>query len=213
MPAKVKKANEILDLAGKRRRTLDDLPADPSIKALALYASGLESLAGIATKFPSLRVLNIDGCKVTNLAPLAKLGKLEYLGAARNKLRSLRGLPRSLTAIRASGNKIASLADLAGLTKLEELDLGKNAIAKLDGLGKLRALAKLSLSGNPIRRLENLERLAELRELSIDGEKITSVSPATARWLEAQDRSFDFHTDPAVRRTNVAQFLVSRSRV
>jgi Leucine-rich repeat (LRR) protein len=211
MPAKVRKAEEILNLAGKRRRTLDDLPANPSIKALALYSTGLVSLAGIAKKFPELRVLNIDGNKVTDLAPLASLTKLEYLGAARNKLRSLRGLPRSLTAIRAGDNQIDSLADLARLTKLEELYLDDNAIAKLEGLGKLRALAKLSLSGNPIRRLEKLERLAELRELTVDGDKITSVSPATARWLEAQ-RPFSFRADPAVRRTNVSDFLVSRSR-
>jgi Leucine-rich repeat (LRR) protein len=209
MPATVKKAAEILDLAGKRLRTLDDVPANPSIKALVLYSTGLVSLGGIAKKFPALRVLNIDGNKVTDLAPLASLTKLEYLGAARNKLRSLRGLPRSLTAIHAGDNAIASLADLARLTKLEHLYLDDNAIAKLEGLGKLRALSKLSLAGNPIRRLENLERLAELRELTVDGDKITSVSPATARWLEAQ-RSFSFHADPAVRRTNVSKFLASR---
>lgn len=209
MPAIVKKSAEILDLAGKRRRTLDDLPVSPSIKALVLYATGLVSLAGIADKFPALRVLNIDDTKVTNLAPLAALTKLEYLGAARNKLTSLRGVPRSVTVIHAGENELESLADVAALTKLEELDLADNAIAKLAGLRKLRALKKLSLSANPITRLENLEHLDALRELVIDGDAIASVAPATGRWLAARDKAFLFHADPAVLRTNIPRFLAS----
>lgn len=210
MPAKVRKAAEILDLAGKRHRTLDELPVSPGITALVLYNSGLTSIAGIAKKFPALRVLNIDGNKVSNLAPLAALTKLEYLGAERNGLTSLRGLPRTVTAIHASGNAITSLGPLAALTKLEELYLGDNAIAKLAGFDKLRRLKTLSLAGNPIVRLENLEHLGALRELTIDGDAITSVEPATARWLAKRGTAFIFHTDPAVLRTNIPRFLAAR---
>lgn len=82
---------------------------------------------------PSLRTLLLDGNRLSSLAPLAALRRLEVLVVARNRLRGLRGLE--------------------GLPALRRVDAGHNLIGRLEDVGALvgaALLGDLDLRGNEL---------------------------------------------------------------
>ena len=91
--------------------------------------NGVEDLAGIEYAV-NLRSLVVPYGRISNLAPLAGLTSLVYLGLRYNA--------------------IVDATPLAGLTSLTELSLHDNAIANLEPLAGLTSLTKLKLQYNRI---------------------------------------------------------------
>lgn len=88
------------------------------------------ALPGLA---PTLRALRLDGNRLSSLAPLAPLTRLETLTVARNALCDLRGLNSHvrLRVLDVAGNALGRLEDVAALVQLPllgELDLRANPL-------------------------------------------------------------------------------------
>ncbi|PWZ00553.1 hypothetical protein BCV70DRAFT_199825 [Testicularia cyperi] len=100
----------------------------PALEELDLHDNELSYLTGIPT---SVRVLNVAGNRLTDMASFGHLLHLEELDI--------------------SDNQIESLTHLSCLKHLHTLKADRNAISSLDGIDKLRGMTHLSLSGNRLR--------------------------------------------------------------
>ena len=92
-----------------------------------------------------LRVLVLDGNRVSDLWPLAHLGNLEQLGLADSAV-----------------TDVSALQDLA---RLRRLDLGGGQVTDLSPLGDVGALEWLALPNGPAEAAAALDRLTGLRWL------------------------------------------------
>lgn len=103
-----------------------------------------------------LRELKLNGCGLTNIAPLAGNTLLELLELA--------------------NNSISDTAPLAELRSLRRLDLSQNALSSLDAFWGLDALEYLDISANSVVYLAPLENCSELKTLYASRNSIADIS-------------------------------------
>ncbi len=102
---------------------------------------------------------------VVDLAPLAKLSRLEHLdlnGTSKTDFTTLGNL-KQLTILRLNDTQIDDLAPLASLTHLEDISLARTRVTDLAPLAKLPALKFLNLSGTPVTDLAPLASIPSLQ--------------------------------------------------
>ena len=161
---------------------------------------GVRDLRGMETAV-NLRVLSITVNPISDLNPIAKLTRLEFLGmwglrgadiTPLANLANLRGLDiavcdisdisplsrlTNLTFLNARKNRIADLTPLANLANLVDLYLNDNRIIDIAPLANLTNLVNLHLNDNRIIDLTPLANLTNLVQLRLSTNMIRDVSP------------------------------------
>ncbi len=135
------------------------------------YADDLTGLED----FTSLRILKLNGNRITDLSPLRELSKLEELwlnSGTVSDLAPLSGLNK-LTTLMLQDNAVKNLTPLVGCSSLKKLDLSGNGLSDISALAYLSGLTWLELSDNSIRDLSALYSLTSLRTLNLSGNPLS----------------------------------------
>ena len=119
-----------------------------SLRSLDLYLATVHQPSDLSG-LTQLTGLELSGV-ISNLAPLAGLTQLTYLGLESNALTSISALHdlHQLQILDLIDNQLVDVSALAGMTKLVDLYAGANQIADLTPLRALPDLTFLELSGN-----------------------------------------------------------------
>jgi Leucine Rich repeats (2 copies) len=149
------------------------------LTALAAPSSNISDLTGLECA-ENLTNLDLAHNSVSDLTPLAKLGKLEFLNLYSNTvisdIRPLSGLT-NLQMLWLGENSISNFAPLSGLRNLTHLDINRNLISDLRPLASLTNLKFLALQVNQIRDLTGLSGLTNLEYLDLGWNLISDLSP------------------------------------
>lgn len=166
----------------------------------------------------ALQRLELQGNRLSILAPLSSLTALHTLSLTNNALTALPSLPSTLLSLRAADNRFgdggaSALASLNSLSALTHLDLARNFVhaAQVDLRG-CGALTYLDLSHNALSALPpGVATLTALHTLSLPHNSLTSLRELdlaalpTVRLVDVRyNRTLDtlpfsFVTHPAVR--------------
>jgi hypothetical protein len=130
-------------------------------------------------KFPNLRKLYLNECRVENNEALGELEGLEQLNLDKYAIDSLDVLERltALTDLTVSGVDLRSLQPLTGMTEMKNLWLSSDNITDIDDLSGLVNLEELVLYGNQIEDISSLRNLKKLTKLNLDENLIEDVEP------------------------------------
>lgn len=148
--------------------TVEDLRWCSGLEVLDL--TGVKSATECLEYLPSLRILSLHDCSVTDLTVFSGLKEIEYLDLSRNT--------------------IALVDALAELPKLERLIIRQNAVVNIEPLGKLVSLRQLDAGENAISDISPLDACTELETLVLDVNRISDVSALSSmKKLSALDIS------------------------
>lgn len=172
---------------------LESIATLPELKVLALEECGISSIAPLA-ELTSLTSLDLSNNAIRDISALAGLTGLTSLDLGSNALISLMGLEKlsALTSLDVSYNSIVSTAPLAAMTSLEVLNVTSNALRSLDSIGNLVQLKSLYASHNELLDLDPLTNCLALTHLDVSHNtllNINAVSALTA--LEELDFSYN----------------------
>jgi len=156
-------------------------PTDADMLGLTfLDASGLDiaDLTGLEYAL-NLRTFECIHSRLTSLAPLAGLVKLESLAFNENEISDLSPLAglSNLRSLNIHDNEISDISPLAGLSNLDMLDLHYNQITNASAVSGLSNLETLILEGNQISDASPLSGLSGLRTLRLGINEISDLSP------------------------------------
>ncbi|QCE14006.1 internalin A [Vigna unguiculata] len=151
------------------------------IQRLVLAENLIERLPVSLGKLQSLKLLNLDGNRITSLPDeLDQLVRLERLSVSRNSLASLPmtiGSLRNLVLLNVSNNKLRSLPESVGsCTSLEELQANDNLIEDLpSSVCNLSHLKSLCLDNNNVKQAPRnlLKDCKALQNISLHGNPIS----------------------------------------
>ena len=153
-----------------------------------------------ALPLPRLSKLLISENEIATCAAFEGHANLRHLDLSTNKLTSLAGLANmpKLELLNVSANEIADFpqGSLAGMNSLSVLYLGKNKIVSLEGFPRLPALELLGLSENQvadIKQLDHLKHNTMLRNLEMQENPI-ATEKADGFKLEVLIRLHDTNT-------------------
>ncbi len=176
------------------RNTIGDNTTDPLWLSDVIYISWLDagggdinvaSLEGIQV-LENLWTLDLDGCSVSDLAPLAGLTNLRNLYLRGNLITDISPLSglTNLDALdlsnspEAAGNSISDLSTLASLTQLTYLNAGWNSgITDASPLSSLVNLTYINLEWCHLSSVVPFYALYELDYLYLDGNDISDLTP------------------------------------
>lgn len=160
-------------------------------KRLDLAGVGLGSIPDEAYELTELLELQVSNNNLYELPEdfLGRLTKLERLGLAGNRLRSLPksvGGLKSLRGIWAHGNCLKTLPEeIRGCESLRNLVVGGNRLRELPGgISMLKNLEELSAPGNQLSKLPELGSMPLLREIDLHGNLIEEL-PEDLKGLRA----------------------------
>ena len=170
-----------------RAAIVEDLGVDPDritrvalqrLTRLGVIDREIESLEGLQHA-PNLRLLDLSGNPISDLAPLVNLTNLEELLLSGGRISDLTPLANlhNLDILILNGNDITDISPLGGLTNLWVLKMSYNGISDLAPLAGLTNLEELLLNENRISDVEPLRGLTNLRTLKIEGNLIVDHSP------------------------------------
>lgn len=167
-----------LDLDRSFIRSSDVFPRLPALRVLGLRNTRMSDLASLS-HLSKLEFLDLSHTEVADLAPLARLDKLEHLYLSGTQVVDLAPLARlgKLEALSLVGTQVADLTPLASLDKLRLLDLSRARVAGLSPLAHLDNLKHLFLSGTQVADLSPLAGLDNLRELHLAKTLVSDLSP------------------------------------
>jgi Leucine-rich repeat (LRR) protein len=216
---------EHLDLRGSPVSDLSPLAALPKLIALGAAETHIETLMPSARAQPLLE-LNVSGTRISNLHPLMGLGltRLDLSGCPITDIDPLASC-LDLERVDLSNTEIASVRALHGLKRLRSLDITGTAVRDLGPAGALPSLRYLGakesrieniaalapgsllqgidISSTPVRKLDPLRDAKECRSLNLRGSKVSSldaiINTGSTRWTDHGDsREFlDFRDTPA----------------
>ena len=136
-----------------------------SCKDIDLSTSNLYELNNL----PSLKILNLNNTKLSNLEPLSKLTNLTQLVLQANNTDEF-----------GTSKEALEISPLATLKNLESLDLSNNCITDLTPISNLTNLKELSLNqinkgpGCSIIDLQPLSVLTKLKTLNLENNKLSA---------------------------------------
>jgi protein phosphatase 1 regulatory subunit 7 len=140
-----------LAAASNKVTAIEGLDAFTALTFLELGSNRIPAVTGLDAAAGSLRELWLGRNRLTTLAGLAPLTRLERLSLQSNRLASMRDLPPlpHLRELYLSHNGITSLESLANLPSLRVLDVAANDVACVAGLRDCQApLTDLWLNDN-----------------------------------------------------------------
>lgn len=99
-----------------------------------------------------IKVLNLRGNKIEDIAPIGKLESLQKLFLGGNYIEDISTLRhlKNLNSLHLSSNYFKDVSPLKDLVKLQRLNLGDNQIADISPLQNLQNIERLDLQLNPI---------------------------------------------------------------
>ena len=176
---------ESLNLSDKDIGNFTGLEAAINLTSLTINDANMTNkrllkLAEILKHLPDLRVLHLDGNKISNIASLASVTQLTSLHLSQNNITDVSSLSAlsNLTDLSLSDNSIANIEGLGSLTGLKSLDLhGNHKLADISPLARLVNLTDLFLSRNRIVDVSPLAGLTSLTDLFLSRNRIVDVSP------------------------------------
>ena len=118
--------------------------------------SQIKHLTGLEYATNLIRIILPDN-EISDLTPLARLMRLEYLWFW--------------------GNPISDLLPLMNLTALKRIDLARGQISDISPLANLTQLTSINLRYNHIEDISALTNLNQLTELRLNSNRIVDVSP------------------------------------
>jgi len=154
----------------------DPLTADAVANVTTLGLTGVSDLDGIQC-LPSLTGVDVFDSSRPNLAPLAEVAALNYLGITRSELPDLAplGSLNTLNTLSLNDNGITDLGALGSLTNLVALYLADNNINSIMPLSRLTGLLTLRLERNAIDSVAALGPLTNLTNLYLNENEIDDV--------------------------------------
>lgn len=170
-----------LDLKGNKVTDLELIFTLKNLEMLSLEYQGPDYITNIAPlgELIKLRVLNLQGNKISDISALSNLVNLTYLNFTDNRVSDLSPLKdlKNLTAINFSINMVSSLEPLKDMPVLNSIDADNNSISDLTPLANLTQMTSLSLQMNNISDLTPLTNLVYLRKLVLDYNHVTDLLP------------------------------------
>ncbi len=156
---------ELVDFEGLSNAT--------ALTHLAVYDSGIESLAGLEA-CSGLRTLSLSGNRIASTAQLPELPELRSLDLADNQVLEIVGLAgrEQLRSLDLSGNGLESVAGLSGLPQLERLNLARNQLVTLSGLRDLPRLRELLVDDNRLVDASAVDALSALELVNLNGNRL-----------------------------------------
>jgi hypothetical protein len=118
----------------------------PFIRQINLSGRKNFETTGLLAGLTNLRVLNLRGTRVTNLAPLAGLTNLESIDLV--------------------NTRVSDISPLAALTNLRSIDLRGTPVESVAALAALASLESLDLKGT---RVRDVAALSHLKHLTVRG--------------------------------------------
>lgn len=172
------------------------LASMPGLKKLDLSGSlvSAETLSYIGG-LTELTELNLSGCGLSNILPLASNVAVETLNLSDNSISNLGAISNysGLKTANLSRNAITSVDALAGLTALETLDLSENEIGSVDALSGCTQMRELDLADNRISSIAALSGMRGLVTLDVSKNNLTDVTGLsiclTLEWLNVAENS------------------------
>ena len=194
------------------RLTVDMIPKTSRASEMTLASLGLLYLdhALIKARFQTIRQINFENNRLSDVSALGELPKLTKLRLRNNRVNAAFGRANAferLTFLDLSGNCISSLSalSLGRCAQLRTLLLADNFLTRLDGINQLKSLRVLdadknklsridantfdgcesfrviSLRKNALRTVKHLKRLEHVRELRLDDNRIDDLQEIS--WL------------------------------
>ncbi|TWU10159.1 Internalin-A precursor [Allorhodopirellula heiligendammensis] len=160
---------------GNEPLTVDDVA---EISRVVAPQQGIRSLEGLQ-HCRSLMLVDLAGNEISDLAPLAKLNKLQSVTLAGNRIESIAAL-EPLTRIQLldlSGNDVAQLEPIRNMKNMRTLYLADNQLENISAIAELQKISALDLAGNPIVDLSPVSSLGWLTTLEISDCQVRSLSP------------------------------------
>jgi len=123
--------------------------------------------------------LHLGNLKISKLAPLASLAKLQHLSFPDSPVNDLLPVAElaNLLSLNLRGTQVTNLAPLAGLAKLQTLTLESTQVADLAPLAGLVNLHTLDFGGTRVADLAPLAGLANLHTLDFGGTRVADLAP------------------------------------
>lgn len=165
---------------GKKISDLSPLICLPRLKKLVINNSKITNLAPLET-LQRLEDLHLYGAPVSDLKPLAQMPNLRKLGLQNTAVRDLAPLGNSkqLRVLLLYRTKVTDLGPLAGLNQLQELGFDAAPVNSLAPLAKLNGLRELSLNQTKVDDLKPLAGLKNLQALSFGNTQVADLKPLT----------------------------------
>jgi Leucine-rich repeat (LRR) protein len=188
------------------------IPKTSRASEMTLASLGLLYLdhALIKARFQTIRQINFENNRLSDVSALGELPKLTKLRLRNNRVNAAFGRANAferLTFLDLSGNCISSLSalSLGRCAQLRTLLLADNFLTRLDGINQLKSLRVLdadknklsridantfdgcesfrviSLRKNAFRTVKHLKRLEHVRELRLDDNRIDDLQEIS--WL------------------------------
>ena len=156
-------------------------PRSPSFEVLLRDDPDRKILELISTQTKKLKVpmLSLAHTGVSDLRPLAHLGRLQFLYLWGTRVSDLRPLA-SLTALQSlslARTGVLDLRPLAHLGRLQFLDLSQTGVSDLRPLAHLGKLQTLSLARTGVLDLKPLAHLKELQSLYLWATQVSDLEP------------------------------------
>eukprot|EP01028_Stygiella_incarcerata_P006478 TRINITY_DN2642_c0_g2_i1.p1 TRINITY_DN2642_c0_g2~~TRINITY_DN2642_c0_g2_i1.p1 ORF type:complete len:1055 (-),score=312.29 TRINITY_DN2642_c0_g2_i1:139-3303(-) len=120
--------------------------------------------------------IDLSSNALMELSGLISFTALSVLDVSRNKLTSLKGLPMTITRLRATYNQLTHITGVEALPNLIELNLSHNRIVDMTGLARCEKLKILKLGFNKIKLVECIEHIRPLEVLDLEENLVGEVS-------------------------------------
>ena len=147
------------------------------LTVLSASGAGIATLSGLEFCV-NVTALDLSNNQITDITPLASLGKLSRLVLSQNQIQDISPLAglTGLTGISLLENRISDIHALAGLTNVTRLTLYNNQIVDISPLGTLTKMKMLDLRNNKISNISALAGMTGLTDLALDNNNISDIS-------------------------------------
>jgi Leucine-rich repeat (LRR) protein len=154
----------------------------PNLQYMNMSNNPIYYTTELPARLPALRILELQGCKLSSIDTLRDLPSLTSLNIADNFIES----PESHNPIPMS---------LESLTSLVHLNASRNKIRRLDWVQPLRQLETLDLSHNNVSKLYPLVQLDSLRSVNLSNNQIEAIAAIAGgtnlTWLDASHNKLE----------------------
>ncbi|CAH1219079.1 hypothetical protein PAECIP111892_04657 [Paenibacillus auburnensis] len=158
--------------------SLEDLQWFPNLKFLTVNKQLVTDLAPLA-KLKKIESIRITGCQVADLAPLQDLKTLKYLYLDSNNIQDITPIQSitNLVILSIKDNQITDIQAVRELGKLEDVNLSSNQIKDIGPLYSLAKMKNVELKDNKITSIEGIQYWNELETLDVSGNPIGNYLP------------------------------------
>ena len=148
----------------------------PSLEVLILSNCGLSNIAPLEN-LSGLRVLDLSGNSISSIIPISNIASLDELYLGHNAIVNLPSLKpmRSLRLLDLSYNVLDSVGQLSGCTSLERVNVSHNKLVSVLAIGTLENLVYFNASNNNVRDVSALSGCKSLETFIMTDNKLTKV--------------------------------------